>query len=505
VPQDTVERTDNAQAQAVPPVAGRGLWRVPPVSWRFGLSAKLLVLTIAFVMLAEVLIFLPSVANYRINWLSDRLVAARLASLAASVSPGGAVPEPMRQALLSMAQVKAVALKQGHQRLMVLPPSRDVDVAATYDLRVTETGPIGWLTARAAMIAEALAVLHGPPRIIRVIGRPAALAGMPDDRDLEFVEVVMPEHMLRADMLRYSLNILGLSIVISLIAASLIYMALNRMLVLPMMRLARNMVHFAERPEDASRIIEPGVRVDEVGVAERELHAMQTELSQLLLQKSRLAQLGLAVAKINHDLRNMLATAQLMSDRLSGVADPTVQRFAPKLIASLDRAIAFCNDTVRFGRSEEAAPRREPVPLAALVREVGEGLGLPRSLVDYRIEIPEDLRIDADRDHLYRVLNNIVRNAVHVLEQQPQGQIRVSARRQGAVAVLEISDDGPGLPARARANLFQAFQGGARKGGTGLGLAIAAELIAAHGGSIRLLDRDKGATFEIEIPDRVSA
>jgi len=505
VPQDTVERTEDAQATAVTPATWRGLWRARLDAWRFGLSAKLLVLTIAFVMLAEVLIFLPSVANYRINWLNDRLVAARLASLAASVSPGGAVPEPMRQALLSMAQVKAVALKQGHQRLLVLPPSRDVDVVATYDLRVTETGPISRLSARAAMIGEALAVLMGPPRIIRVIGLPAGVAGMPDASDLEFVEVVMPEHMLRSDMVRYSLNILGLSIVISLIAASLIYMALNRMLVMPMMRLARNMVHFAERPEDTSRIIAPGVRVDEVGVAERELHAMQTELSQLLLQKSRLAQLGLAVAKINHDLRNMLATAQLMSDRLSSVADPTVQRFAPKLIASLDRAIAFCNDTVRFGRSEEAPPRRELFPVAALVREVGEGLGLPRAAIAYRVEVPEDLRIDADRDHLIRVLNNVVRNAVQVLEQQPPGQIRVSGRRQGPVAILEVSDDGPGLPAKARANLFQAFQGGARKGGTGLGLAIAAELIAAHGGSIRLLERDKGAAFEIAIPDRAPA
>jgi len=502
VPQDTVERTNDAVAKPVLPMGRLGRWRARLDSWRFGLSAKLLVLTIAFVMLAEVLIFLPSVANYRISWMNDRLVAARLASLAASVSPGGEVPEPMRQALLSMAQVKAVALKQGHQRRIVLPPSRDVAVAAMYDLRATESGPLGHLGARATMIAEALGVLFGTPRIIRVIGRPVALTGMPDDSDLEFVEIVMPEHMLRADMVRYSLNILGLSIVISLIAASLIYMALNRMLVMPMMRLARNMVHFAERPEDASRIIAPGVRVDEVGVAERELHAMQTELSQLLLQKSRLAQLGLAVAKINHDLRNMLATAQLMSDRLSTVTDPTVQRFAPKLIASLDRAIAFCNDTVRFGRSEEAPPRREPIPVAALVREVGEGLGLPRSVVDYRIEIAEDLRIDADRDHLYRVLNNIVRNAVQVLEQQPPGLIRVSGRRQGRVTVLEVSDDGPGLPAKARANLFQAFQGGARKGGTGLGLAIAAELVAAHGGTIRLLDRDKGATFEIAIPDR---
>ncbi len=496
MPQDSLERADSGDTTS-PAGRLRERFRMR----RLGLSTKMLLLTIMFVMLAEILIFVPSVANFRVNWLNDRLVAARLASLASAVTPGGEVPEGLRSALLAMAGVKAVALKQDHQRRLVLPPTHDAAVAATYDLRMTgETLAEGFMI-RLRLIGDALSVFGNEPRQIRVIGKPAG-AGIPKTDDLEFVEIVIPEDMLRADMIGYALNILGLSIVISLIVAALLYMVLDRLLVAPMMRIAENMVRFSEQPEDASRVIVPSGRTDEIGVAERELASMQTQLSQSLLQKSRLAQLGLAVAKISHDLRNLLATAQLMSDRLASVPDPTVQRFAPKLIASLDRAIAFCNDTIRFGRAEEAAPKRERFRVAALLRDVGDGLGLPREQIAWTVGVAADLEIDADRDQLYRVLNNMARNSVQVIENEPPGEIRVSAYREGEVVVIELADDGPGLPAKARANLFQAFQGAARRGGTGLGLAIAAELIAAHGGSTRLIETARGTAFRIEIPDR---
>jgi signal transduction histidine kinase len=272
-----------------------------------------------------------------------------------------------------------------------------------------------------------------------------------------------------------------------------------------MMRIARNMLHFSQAPEDASRIIVPSPRRDEIGTAERELAHMQAELTQTLQQKSRLAALGLAVSKISHDLRNMLASAQLLSDRLTSVAEPAVQQFAPKLIASLDRAIALCDSTLKFGRAEEAAPRRELFALHSLIKDVGETLSLPREgAIDWTIEIGEALRVDADRDQLFRVLSNLCRNALQALEQQDpvKGHIRVTAQRDGRTVTIAVHDDGPGVPEKARAHLFQAFQGSARKGGTGLGLAVAHELVTAHGGTIRLRDTDKGASFEIVISDR---
>jgi signal transduction histidine kinase len=306
-------------------------------------------------------------------------------------------------------------------------------------------------------------------------------------------------------MIKYGLDILGLSILISIITAALVYLSLDALLVKPMTKLTWNIVRFSERPEDPSRVISPSNRRDEIGTAERELSAMQHELSETLSQKTRLAALGLAVSKISHDLRNMLSSAQLLSDRLSTVKDPTVQRLVPKLLASLDRAIRLCARTLDFGQAQEMPPRRKRFPLAPLVSEVGDSLGLPRpNLIDWKIEISQELEVDADRDQLFRVLSNLCRNAVQALESgNNPGEIAVTARREGAVTIIEVADTGPGVPEKARANLFKAFQSVARKGGTGLGLAIAQELVHAHGGQIALVGKEGGATFRVTIPDVV--
>ena len=205
----------------------------------------------------------------------------------------------------------------------------------------------------------------------------------------------------------------------------------------------------------------------------------------------------------------MLANAQLISDRLTSVPDPTVQTFAPKLIATLDRAINFCSDSLRFGRAEEAAPRRELMLLKPLAEDVGDALFLPREdQIAYHIDMEETLRVDADREQLFRILSNLVRNAVQAIEGQEEGagkgEIRIAAHREGRKVVIEVSDDGPGVPAAARANLFRAFQGSFRKGGTGLGLAIALELVNVHGGTIKLADTKTGAKFVLELPDRAT-
>ena len=477
-----------------------------------GLPGKLLVLTLLFVMLAEVLIFVPSIANYRVNWLSDRLTAGRLASLAVKAAPGGTIPQEIRLDLLASARVNAVAVKEREMRRLILPAYEPIVIDASFDLRpVTANGGGPDLGYRMMLIRDALYVFFAPRgRMLRAYGAPSR-SSEPDS----FVEVVIAEDDLRADMMRHALNILILSIIISVITAALVYIALSRVLVNPILRLARNMVRFAEAPEDRQRIIAPADRADEIGIAQRELAKMQTQLSQTLQQKNRLAELGLAVSKINHDLRNMLASAQLLSDRLGMIQDPTVQRFAPKLIASLDRAINFCNDTLKFGRAGEADPRRAVFDLSALVQEVADGLQLPRDTVDWQVDIPAALPVDADREHLSRVLNNVVKNAVDALElaKTDSARISVSAERTGARTEIRIADNGPGVPDKARRNMFKAFQGGARPGGTGLGLAIAAELVRAHGGEIRLLELDgdgrgtgnPGAVFEIVIPDRIVA
>jgi signal transduction histidine kinase len=299
-----------------------------------------------------------------------------------------------------------------------------------------------------------------------------------------------------------------------MIVAGLVFAALNLVLVRPIKRLTHNMVAFRENPEDRSRLIAPSSRNDEIGVAERELHDMQAELASMLQQKSRLAALGLAVAKVSHDLRNMLSSAHVISDRLSMAEDPTVKRFAPKLIISLDRAINFLTETLKFGRAQEPPPVRERLPLKELADEVIEQAVLQAtSRVVLFNHVPPDALIDADRDQLSRVLTNLLRNAIQAIEgaeslggEMPEGHVSIRSWREGSVITIEVRDNGPGIPERVRPKLFEAFQSAAKPGGVGLGLAIAAELIRAHGGEIRLHSTGRdGTVFHVTVPDQVVA
>jgi hypothetical protein len=326
--------------------------------------------------------------------------------------------------------------------------------------------------------------------------------------DDEYIELVLNEQPLRQAMLRYSADILFLSLVISVITAALVYLALHYMFVRPMRRITAAMMAFRADPENADRVIVPSGRADEIGTAEYELSSMQSELSSMLHQKSRLAALGLAVSKINHDLRNLLSSAQLFSDRLADLPDPAVQRFAPKLMRALERAIALCQSTLSYGRLQEPLPERRQIMLEPLVEEVHETLNLGTDgPIRWISAVERGLVVEADYDQLYRVLLNLSRNAVQAMESREtrdpgRDQIRITGRREGAVVVIEVSDTGPGFSEKARAHLFEAFQGSTRPGGTGLGLAIAAELVRAHGGEIRLVEGTIGATIRVTIPDR---
>lgn len=460
-------------------------------SFRLGLSGKLLLLTIAFVMLAEVLIYVPSIANFRLTWLRDRLAAAHTAALVLDAAPNGMVPESLAREILHSVGAKAVVMKTGQQRRLLavsepLPEiSQDVDVRA--------------FSAWRAILNAFATFLSNDHDLIRAVG-PAPKGG-------DFVEIVLEAGPLRKAMFAYSRNILLLSLAISAISATLVYLSLHGLFVRPMRRMIDNMIAFRADPEKDSHA-QISSRRDEIGVAERELAQMQRQIASMLHQKSRLAALGLAVSKISHDLRNLLASAQLFSDRLVSVADPRVQRFAPKLMHALERAITLCQTTLSYGQAKEPPPERRPVALEALIGEVRDTLGLSSdSPIAWVSAIERGLIADADPDHLFRVLLNLARNAVQALEARApnnpdRDQIRVTGRREGTVSVIEISDTGPGLSAKAKAHLFEAFQGSTRSGGTGLGLAIAAELVRAHGGDIRLVEGTIGATFRVSIPDR---
>lgn len=461
---------------------------------RFGLSGKLLLLTTLFVMIAEIMIYVPSISNFRIMWLNDRLAAAHTAALVLDAAPRESVPDSLVQQLLESIGAKAVVMKMDNTRRML---ARNDFMPEQID-QLTDVRNVS--SFKAMVDAFMTLVTDDNHKLIRALG-PAPHGG-------DFLEIVVEEGPLRLAMWKYSQNILLVSLAISIFTAALVYFTLHFMFVRPMNRITRNMTQFRLEPENPNRIIAPSRRGDEIGIAQRELSEMQHDLASMLQQKSRLAALGLAVSKINHDLRNLLSSAQLFSDRLAALDDPQVQRFAPKLMRSLERAIAFCQSTLSYGAAQEPAPDRKQISFEMLVEEVRDTLVVqPESAIRWIFSIERNMIIDADHDQMLRVIINIARNAIQALETRApndpsRDQFRITGRREGAVAVVELSDTGPGLPEKARTNIFKAFASSNRAGGTGLGLAIAAELVQAHGGEIRLVDGTIGATFRITIPDR---
>ncbi|WP_420586096.1 sensor histidine kinase [Ruegeria sp.] len=451
------------------------------------LSGRFLILTTVFVMLAEILIFVPSIARFREDFLLNRLERAQIASLA--LLADDMLAEDLETELLANAGVYNVVLRRDEVRQLMLSSPIPEQITKTYDLR--DAGPI-------ILIRDAIARLFTPENeVIRVIGEPVKGAGL-------LIEVTIDSMPLRMAMTDYGLRILGLSFVISIITAFFLFLAVRVVLVKPIKSVVGYMQRYAGAPEDARGIISPNSKVSELREAEEALQQLQTELTQALKQRERLAQLGGAVAKVSHDLRNILTSAQLFTDRIESSDDPLVRRMAPKLVNSITRAVSLCESTLAFGRAEEPAPTLTMVPMRDIADDVvdSEKLAVADACVEIVNDVPKDLVARADPEQIFRVMMNLVRNARQALVASGKpGRITISGCVHGDDWCVEIRDTGPGLPPKARENLFTPFQGGVRKGGSGLGLAISQELVRGHGGDLVLAETGpEGTTFEIRLP-----
>ena len=461
------------------------------------LSGRLLLVTLGVVMLTEVAIFVPSVARFRLDYLTERVRRAEIAALTMLAAPDRMISPELEAQLLAKSEVLNVAVERDGVRELVLRSPDQQPVSATYDLREPTS---------AELIGDALAAMltarHGP---IRVIAPAPAEMGT-------VLDVTLEAAPLRAAMLDYGWRIFRLSLLISLTTAAMVFFAVRRFVVRPITEVVADVKRFTENPEDPARIMTPRSRLGEIADAERAVAEMEREVLGALKARARLASLGEAVAKISHDLRNILATAQLMADRLEKSRDPIVARTAPKLIASLGRAIRLCQSTLAYGKAEEAPPEARIVRLRDLAEEVVEGLGLADDdpLVRCEIDIGPDMAARADPEHLYRVLANLVRNAEQAIRAHGRpGALTISARAAGAATgggvEIGVADTGPGMPAKALEHLFRPFRGGTRREGTGLGLAIAHELVAANGGELRLVtSTTSGTEFRLLLPATAS-
>lgn len=461
---------------------------------RFGLATRTLVCVVAFVMAAEITIYVPIVANYRDNWLRNRLSAAYTATLVLEAAPRAMVSDQLSRQLLDSVGARIIVLKSHGTRRILAATTMPPQVDEFYDLRHSSFLQV---------LASAYRTYTGADnRVITVLGE-APMGG-------DAIEVTMDEARVKAALHTVAGRILMISLSISAIVASLAVASINFMVLRPVRRLTTNITEFGADPENAARIIVPSGSKHEIGCAEEALATMQDTLVRELNQKKHLAALGLAVAKINHDLRNMLASAQLLSDRLANVTDPLAQRLAPKLVATLDRAIRFCQTILTYGRAADEAPKPRLVGLRAIVAEAAESVALcGPACVEIVNKVAEDFEIWADPEQMFRVLMNLLRNGVEALDRAGPARGRralvvVSATYGGQDALIDIADTGPGVPPSVRAQLFTPFSDSARPGGSGLGLAIAADLVRANGGKISLVAdaEDEGAKFQIVLPPR---
>jgi len=448
-----------------------------------GLSGRLFALTLGAILFTEFLIFIPSVSGLRTQWLQERVAAARIASLALEAAPMREVSDELSESLLRKAEVLAVAELEDEMRFQLLPPAAPIE------------GPTRAIDLRGStMMGRSMAAISeyfAPDGEILIVTAEGPGEG-------RILEIVLPQAPLKAALVAFAWRIAGLSLIIALVAAILIYAVLDLLVVRPMKRVTVSVEQFSKDPGGWTRRLSPTTRRDEIGRAQNALSGMEEAVADAFRQRAHLAELGSAVAKINHDLRNSLASAQLVSDVLAKSEDPRVKRAAPRLERALERAIELATATLDYGKAAPRSPRLQTVSVRTVLMEAADE-ALNGSDTVIANDVPADLSIESDPDHLYRIASNLLRNAAEAMAQAGKSEARIQVVLEGGALVFR--DNGPGLPEKAQTNLFKPFAGSSRANGTGLGLVIAYELAGALGGELTLLETgDAGTAFRLALP-----
>jgi signal transduction histidine kinase len=453
----------------------------------FGLSWRILGLVVVAVMTAEILLFLPSIARFRLVYLEQLIESGTLAALALDATPDNMVTEEVKRSLLNHARVDAVILVEPNKPRRALLNIAPNPTMPQFDLE--KRGALG-------LIWDALAAMTRDGAYYTRVGGESMR--LPKAK----VWIVVDELPMRIAMYGYTGRVMLLSIIIALFTAALLYLALRWLVIRPLQDLSTDMVAFRRAPEEPGTARAPVDRNDEIGVVDREFQNLQREIRASLRQKSRLAEIGAASNKINHDLRNILSTARLLSDRLARSEDERTRKFAPTILKTIDRATRLASDAIQYVR-DRPIPRLAEFDLSDLVDEVGVALqeqgedSDPNFLRNWVNGLGGECRVHADRDLLYRVFVNLGRNAFDA----GASAVTIKAQEGGAFLLVGVSDNGPGVPADVAAQLFKPFTTGGRAGGAGLGLCIARDLVRTHGGEIALAETGpQGTTFRFTLP-----
>jgi len=452
-----------------------------------GLSAKLLLMTIGFVMLAELVLFFPSATVYRQNWIMERVDQAGLLSQALTGVPDFEASEMLTKDFMAQTGVELLSAKRdGMTELVLGAPPLKADFVA-----VDMTNP-----DRRPLFRDTFAdyFSSGNERLRVTAASPV--------QGQDSLELVIPREELRSELWDYFERILLLSLVIAIITGGLIYLAMLLVIVRPLQALLTGMQAFRENPQHLQNVKRNARRQDEIGELERAFSDLKKSLRAAFRQRERLAGLGLSVAKINHDLRNVLATALLVSDRLTTHKDEKVVEMGEKLIKTIERGVGLTEDVLAYSRAETADPEPQDIRLSFLLGEVAADTMAIFPGTQFKNRVPTELEVRADPDHAYRILHNLFRNAAQAMQKSEVRRITVSAEVTDEITHISIKDTGPGLPERAQKNIFLAFAAShGAEGSTGLGLSISKELATAQNGDLILVKTDEtGTHFKLCLP-----
>ncbi len=444
------------------------------------LSAKLLMMTIGFVMLAELVLFVPSLALYRQSYLVDRIQQAGILTQALTGVPDYEASEMLSKDFMTSTDVELLAAKhRGITELILGLPPTDVNF-----IEVDMRNP-----ARFPQFRDAFGDFFssGDDRLRVIADSPV--------KGQESMELIIPRAAVKAELWDFSERIFYLSLFIAILTGALIYLSMLMIIVRPLQRLLSNMMTFRENPQFRQNLGRSNRRKDEIGELEREFYDTKQSLRSAFRQRERLAGLGLSVAKINHDLRNVLSTALLIADRLTMQKDPKVIDMGEKLVRTVERGVGLTEEVLAYSRAETADPELQSVRISFLLGEVAADTMAHYPATNFKNNVPTALCAMADPDQAYRILHNLFKNAAQAMKDSEFRQISVSSEVVEDFVHLDIIDTGPGLPEKAVKNLFLAFAASNGQGGsTGLGLSISKELATAQGGDLQLIKSDSDGT-----------
>jgi len=457
------------------------------------LSGKLLLMTIGFVMLAELVIFIPSATTFRQDWLSDRAQQAGLLAQALAGVPDYEASEILTNQFMNDTDVIMLSAKRDGMSEFMLGQPPEATGVEMIDLRKQ---------SRLPLFRDAFRTFFGSSKgSLRVL----VMSPVEGQDALEFI---VPKAKLQWDMRDYAKRIAGLSLAIAVITGLMIYLAMLFMIIRPIEKLANGLADFRQDPEKRRSNVPPSDRKDEIGQLQREFFDMKQGVRASFRQRERLATLGMAVAKINHDLRNVLASASLISDRLAGDQDERISKMGARLTRAVDRGIKLTSEVLNFSLSGQDEADLGVVRISLLIGEAAGdtlgsfGTGVRR--ISFTNNIPSELIVTADKDHTYRIFHNLFRNAAQAMAKMPEDDavrhLTVEAIPAGDHISILVKDTGPGLPDKAKDNLFKAFASASGRGSTGLGLTISKDLAREQGGDIVLeTTSNEGTVFAVSL------